>query len=186
MAEFGLWPEFWDGTPAEVEQAITHTQELIDLIIGGTTVKAAVYREEYASGVSHGAPTGDTWYKRLLNTIYAIGDLGTIVDNEAYLPGGDYLYFGQAASYGSQFNRLRLVVPTYSITQYGLVNYTHTHATYHDYNHALISGVLSLPGDAQVKLEHYIQVAEANYGMGSAINQGVNNVYATLTFIKFA
>jgi len=146
----------------------------------------AILRDEKSTGTDGGTALVTTWNPRDLNTeTYDPDGLVTIASNEFVPIAGTYEIFAQAgAGATTQKHRLRLYnVTGAAVVDYGLSMATST-AT--ESGLATINTIFTANGTDSYRIDHWTKVGRVTDGLGSANDDGSNEIYLQIRLEKIS
>lgn len=184
LLEFALWPDFWSGSPTEIDIAITHVQELMGILSGQSMRNMMIARHKENTGVHAGGNAADTWQKRKLSSYGGFGDFWGFDDDVFSLDPGDYYVQAYAVAFMVRKHSLRLTCSVSQNTQVGLACYAPIASSNSHSTVSFVEQVFTLAAPATLQLDHYTELEKTVNGLGVASSSGEDEIYATLRIVK--
>jgi hypothetical protein len=159
---------------AELDQAI------VDGFADSSPLKVAQLYEREATGVDGGAASATTWHTRALNQ--EVDPLGIVtLSSHQFTPvAGDYVLMAEAVGYQVGEHRLKL----YNEGQSSDVTPLGPGVDSGAGSVAYLYSIFTADGEDAYTLQHYTKSAKATDGLGKAVGDGSDEVYATVILIK--
>ncbi len=184
LVEHANWPGFWDGTPTEIDQALSHVIQLAGMM-AGQGYQAVQYATVYYQTSGHGGTSVTGWQNRALTSKDDPDDLVTLSSDRFILEAGTYIVRAQAQAVLSGGTQLRLyyeVGPTYPVI--GEPGYIVNSGGAGTIGHVHLVGRIVSDGVYGHYLQQYFQYARATYGCGWDIDSGEDNIFAQVELIR--
>lgn len=184
VAEFMLWPGFWLGSVAEVDQAVSHAAQLIGLLVG-QEFQAVQYAKLFEVSDVNGGSAVVGWQTRVLTNEQDLDNLVSLSGNVFTPIAGTYIVRAMAPVFGVGLHQLRLWnINSARSALKGIACYASYIAGYRQGGVASLCGYSEFDGETDFRLEHYCQYALATYGLGIDVGSGEQNQYATVELTR--
>ena len=152
-----------------------------DIARGGTM---AILEDQKATTTLGGSTSATTWNNRDLNTeVYDPDNIVAISSNQFTPISGDYLLIARAPAFRTDVHRLRLynVTGASSVKEGGVARAA---AGLTVQTTASLVAQFSADGTDAYRIDHYTGAAKAGDGLGTAVDDGSNEVYLTIELYK--
>lgn len=147
------------------------------------SASAALLSETKSTGVDGGASTAATWHTRALNTETDPDGIVTLSSSQFTPSSGTYMIWGVAMTHDGGLNKLRLRNVTQSST--AIVGLAMTNAGVNTTEGmATLLGAFTPNGTDAYELQHYITSAVTGDGLGEAVSDGADEIYAQVLLLK--
>lgn len=184
LVEHALWPDFWAGTPAEIDQALSHVIQLAGMMVGGAC-SSMQYARLFHKSSGAGGSSVVGWQTRVLTHKEDLDNIVSLSSNLFTPISGKYIIRASAPSFASGINQLRLWDATQAQTvSPGIPGLGRIGVGERTGNLAYVCSLLVTAGALQYSLQHYCESAFASLGLGLDANSGVDNLYAIVELIR--
>lgn len=186
LCEKAYWPGFWAGTPEEVDQALSHVIQLAGMMVGGECQNLK-YAKLFELSSGDGGSSIVGWQTRALTHHTDHDDIVTLSSNLFTPIAGKYIVQAAAPAYAVGRHRIRIWDETQSrAALMGISLWAGGGSSPNHANLAYVCGIIETEGEIEYSLDHYTQLAQATYGLGTDTQGTADNQYGTVELFKLS
>jgi len=154
--------------------------------VGPSTSQFATFNETQANNTDGGASVGTTFTTRVLNTTVVNDITGcSLATNQVTLPAGSYIATVFSPLRNTNLSKIRLFNVTDS-TNTAIGQNCNVDSSASVGAVVTLQAQFTITGSKAFAVQYYCQSAVATFGLGRAVNAGVNEVYTTIQIQKIA